>query len=154
MLAVWEDVWIIHEFHHLSGHCLSLRLTRGKSFFINLCCGSFFPDFQTAYVSRVCFFPPSTEVSPTSCLPRWLFIWYWAKLRWQRHDVVHPQGLATCRLPRCSWTSWRSCRRSEIMRPKGGNDAWSQGKRRMNFKDGCIMICILCIIDFGPGLSV
>ena len=62
----------------------------------------------------------SSEAAPTSCLPCWLFIWYWAQLRWQRHDVVHPQGLATCRLPRCSWTSWTSCRRSEIMRPKGG----------------------------------
>ena len=91
-----------------------LRLTNGKSFFINLCC--VFPLTFKQLMSLAVFFPPSTEVSPTSCLPRWLFIWYWAQLRWQRHHV-DPHHLSP---PRCSWTSWRSCRRSETMRPNGG----------------------------------
>ena len=64
-----------------------LRLTKGKSFFIKLCCGSFRPDFQTAFVSRVFF--SSFNRGFTNVMPSTLTL----------HLVLSPVEVTTTRRP-------------------------------------------------------
>ena len=142
MLAVWQDVCIIHEFHHLSGHCLSLcDWQRGKSFFINLCCvfplifrqlmslAFFFPSFNgPRFHQRHAFHVDSSGTEPS----------------WGDNDTT----LSTRKAPPLAASQGAPERpegRADAQRSEGegGNDAWSK-KQKMNFTDGVGYVVMIC----------
>ena len=146
MLAVWQDVYIIHEFHHLSGHRLSLcDWQEGSHFIIHLCCGSFFPDLQTAYVSRVFFLLQprfdqrhAFHVDSSGTEPSW-----------------GDNDTTPCHLPppKVLLNVVKVVQTLRDHEAKGGNDAWSKGNQgwisRMELEYLVMMCNFLSLGDCG-----